>query len=58
MPLAYCVCVYPVTHEGGLLLSGGAWDPKWGFDFIFFSYGFFEIKLKSNWKDTAEPTKH
>ena len=31
------VCVYPVTREGGLLLSGGAWDPKWGFDFIFFT---------------------
>ena len=52
-----CVCVYPFTREGGLLLSGGAWDPKWCFEFDFFHMLFFKFELKSNWKDTGDPTK-
>ena len=31
------VCLfYPITHEAGHTPSGGAWDPKWGFDSYFF----------------------
>ena len=51
-----CVCVYPFTREGGHTPSGGAWDPKWGFD-SYFSYDFFEFELKSTGKDSADPTQ-
>ena len=30
-------CFYPFTREGGHTPSGGAWDPKWGFDSYFFN---------------------
>ena len=33
---AWFVCFYPFTREGGHTPSGGAWDPKWGFDSYFF----------------------
>ena len=50
------VCFYPFTHAGGHTPSGGAWDPKWGFD-SYFLYDFFEFELKLTGKGSADPTQ-
>ena len=45
-----CVCLSLHPWEGGLFLSGDAWDPEWGMDFIFFIWYFSNLNWSQNLK--------